>query len=342
VGFKNQLTPEDLLKLAIAEAATARKWVSPNPSVGCAIQTVSGAVYVGATEPPGGRHAEIVALDRARAAEGDEGVVGATIATTLEPCSHYGRTGPCAAALVAARAANVHVAVADPDSNVSGQGLLILESNGINVTTGVCADEVEEQLVAYLHHRRTGLPYVVAKMASTMDAKTAAADGTSQWITSPEARSDAHLLRAESDAIIVGAGTVRSDDPSLTVRHVDGRDPRRIVLGRAPATAKVHPCLEYSGDLHPLLQQLGAEGVLQVLLEGGATTLHAFHHARLVNRYVVYLAPSLMGGSDGLGLMAGPGAATIGDLWRGTIRSVQMVGPDLRVDLVPTSRDPAT
>ena len=322
------------MDLAVSHAETARRWVSPNPWVGCAIQSLSGEVYVGATEPPGQRHAEIVALDKLRAVEGEAATSGARVATTLEPCSHQGRTGPCAEALVAAQVAEVIVGIVDPDQLVAGRGIRRLNAAGITTSIGVHADRVEAQLTPYLHHRRTGLPYVVAKMAATLDGRTAAADGTSQWITGEDARRDAHVLRAESDAIIVGAGTVRTDDPALNVRHVEGRDPRRIVLGRAPQGAKVHPCTEYSGPLPDLLATLGAQGVVQVLIEGGATVLHSFHHGGLVDRYVLYLAPALMGGEDGLSLLAGPGAKSIDDAWRGTIISTRMIGRDLRVDLV--------
>lgn len=330
------MSPEELMDLAIGEAAKQRRWVSPNPWVGCAISTRSGSVHVGATEPPGRRHAEIVALDTTIAAEGPDACRGAIVATTLEPCSHTGRTGPCVDALAAAGVEVVYIGVIDPDMKVAGSGVAHLRQDNIEVNVGVRAVEIEEQLAPYLHHRRTGLPYVVAKMAATLDGRTAAPDGTSQWITSEEARLDAHILRAESDAIIVGAGTVRADNPLLTVRGVEGRDPKRIVLGRAAAGAKIHPCTEYVGDLQPLLQQLGNDDIVQVLIEGGARTLHAFHHAGLINRYVLYLAPALMGGDDGVALMAGEGTASLNQMWRGKILRTQMIGPDIRIDLAAT------
>jgi diaminohydroxyphosphoribosylaminopyrimidine deaminase/5-amino-6-(5-phosphoribosylamino)uracil reductase len=179
----------------------------------------------------------------------------------------------------------------------------------------------------------------VLKLAATVDGGTAAPDGTSQWITGPTARADAHALRAESDAILVGAGTVRADDPSLTVRDAPAPrgDPVRVVLGKAPAGAKVHPCLERSGPLTDVLDELGSMGHLQVLVEGGATVAHAFHAAGLVDRYVVYLAPAVFGGDDAIGLFAGPGAPTMGELTRGRFRSVAILGDDLRIDLAPTA-----
>ncbi len=324
---------EHWMSRAVEVAASARTRTSPNPWVGCLVVTRDGQVFEGATEPPGQRHAERVALDRATAAGAD--LTGATVYTTLEPCSHHGRTGPCTEALIAAGVGRVVSAVADPDPNVGGTGFRRLREAGIEVTVGVGAPAARAQLRPYLHHRRTGRPFVVLKLAATLDGRTAAADGTSQWITGEAARRAAHRLRAESDAIVVGAGTVRADDPALTTRLVDGHSPRRIVLGCAPADAKVHPCLEWRGPLPDLLAQLGAEGVLQLLVEGGPTVAAAFHAHRLVDRYVLYLAPALMGGDDGAPLLRGPGAAHIDELWRGRIVSLRPLDPDVEIVLEP-------
>ncbi|MCB0976824.1 MAG: bifunctional diaminohydroxyphosphoribosylaminopyrimidine deaminase/5-amino-6-(5-phosphoribosylamino)uracil reductase RibD [Acidimicrobiales bacterium] len=321
------------MKMAIDAASTVRASTSPNPWVGCVLEATDGRRFVGATEPPGGRHAEIVALDAAGPA-----AAGATVWTTLEPCSHFGRTPPCASALVAAGVARVVVGVADPDPNVSGNGISALREAGIDVTVGVAEREVSEQLAPYLHHRRTGRPWVVLKLASTLDGRTAAPDGSSRWITGPEARTDVHRLRAESDAIVVGAGTVRADDPALTVRHVDGKDPRRIVLGTIPDGAAVLPAESHRGDFGDLLDRLGSEGVVQVLVEGGATVAHDLHAAGTVDQYVIYLAPALFGGDDAVGLFTGAGAATIDAVWRGSLSSVRRLGDDLRLDLI---RSPA-
>lgn len=318
---------------AVELAAGVRTTTSPNPWVGCVIVAAGGAVVEGATHPPGGPHAEAAALHRAEA-EGID-VAGATAYVTLEPCSHHGRTPPCADALVAAGVGRVVIGVLDPDPQVSGRGVARLRDAGVEVVTGVAADVVAEQLAAYLTHRRTGRPRVVLKLAASIDGRTAAPDGTSRWITGEAARADAHRLRAESDAILVGAGTVRADDPELTVRHVAGRDPLRVVLGRAPAGAKVHPCLEVQGELGPILDDLGRRDVLQLLVEGGATVAGAFHRAGLVDDYVVYLAPVLFGGDDAPGLFSGPGAATMSDVWRGRITRVAHLGDDIRVDLQP-------
>jgi diaminohydroxyphosphoribosylaminopyrimidine deaminase/5-amino-6-(5-phosphoribosylamino)uracil reductase len=318
---------------AVELAAAVRGTTSPNPWVGCVIVATGGEVFEGATHPPGGHHAEAAALAAAAVAGAD--LSGATAYVTLEPCSHHGRTPPCADALVAAGVGRVVVGLADPDPRVAGRGLGRLRDAGVEVEVGVAGDVVAEQLAPYLTHRRTGRPYVVLKLAASLDGRTAAPDGRSRWITGEAARADAHRLRAESDAVLVGAGTVRADDPALTVRHVEGRDPLRVVLGTAPPGARVHPALELSGDLGAVLDDLGARGVLQLLVEGGATVAGAFHRAGLVDAYVVYLAPALFGGDDAPGLFSGAGAATMADVWRGRITRVTPVGDDIRVDLRP-------
>jgi diaminohydroxyphosphoribosylaminopyrimidine deaminase / 5-amino-6-(5-phosphoribosylamino)uracil reductase len=320
---------EAMMREAMAVAATARSATSPNPWVGCVIVPVGdGPSFEAATEPPGGPHAEAAALALAGKA-----ARGGTAYVTLEPCAHHGRTPPCADALIDAGVRRVVVGIEDPDPHVGGRGVQRLRAAGIDVTVGVLSAEVGEQLAPYLKHRTSGRPWVILKLASTLDGRTAAADGSSRWITGPLARADAHRLRAESDAVLVGAGTIRADDPALTVRDVDGRDPLRVVLGKIPDDAKVQPALSLSGDLGDVLDDLGRLGVLQVLVEGGASVAGEFHRAGLVDRYVIYLAPALAGGGDGPGLFLGKGAATIGDVWRGRIVSVAQLGPDLRVEL---------
>ncbi len=323
-----------MMHRALDLARSVRCVTSPNPWVGCVLVSRDRRIYEGATEAAGGRHAEAVALDAAGSA-----AKGATVYVTLEPCAHQGRTPPCSSALIEAGVARVVFAVEDPDWHVEGRGIEALRAAGITVDRPCEADvaRAEALLEPYLVQRRTGRPYVVCKLAASMDGRTAAPDRTSQWITGIEARTDAHRLRAESDVIIVGAGTVRADDPSLTVRLVDAPrgDPRRIVLGTIPDGAKVQPATEHDGALEPLLDVLAIEGVIQVLVEGGAGVAHAFHAAGLVDRYVLYLAPLFFGGDDARGLFAGAGAATLGDAWRGRIDRVDRLGPDLRVELVP-------
>lgn len=321
---------------AIDAAWTSRTLSPPNPWVGARLVAETGEVFTGSTRRPGQNHAEREVLDAAGVLAG-----GSTLYTTLEPCSHTGRTGPCAEAIIEAAVSRVVVAVLDPDPHVAGTGVAALQAAGITVVVGVGEAEVEAQLAPYLHHRRTGRPWVVLKLAATLDGRTAAADGTSQWITGPQARRDAHGIRAESDAILVGAGTVRIDDPSLTVRDVvasDGeppREPLRVVLGSAPPDAKVRPCKVMNGDLEAVLDELGGEGIVQLMIEGGAAVAGEFWRRALVDHVVIYLAPALMGGDDGAPLFRGLGAAAIGDLSRGRIERFSQVGDDLRIDFRP-------
>ncbi len=321
---------EKAMSRAIELAEEVRGRTSPNPWVGCVV-AAGAKTYEGATAPPGGPHAEVVALAAAGSA-----AQGGTLYVTLEPCSHHGRTPPCADAIVEAGISRVVVAIEDPDPAVGGKGLDRLRRAGVAVDVGPRSAEVTEQLRPYLKHRRTGRPWVVLKLAATVDGRIAAPDGSSRWITGPQARADAHRLRAQSDAILVGAGTVRSDDPALTVRVegcAAGHQPLRVVLGQAPPGSRVLPAFEAEGDLEALLDDLGGRGVVQLLVEGGASVAHSFHSAGLVDRYVVYLAPALLGGDDGRPLFSGPGASTMSELWRGRFVAITPIGGDLRIEM---------
>lgn len=313
----------DLLNMqaALDEAGVAAS--EGEVPVGAVVVAKDGVVAVGhnrsiADADPSG-HAEIVALRRAAEVMGNHRLPGATLYVTLEPCSHHGRTLPCVDAIVDAGVARVVVGVTDPDRQVDGAGVAALTAAGIDVTVGVREDEIVAQLAPYMTHRRTGRPFVVCKLATGLDGRTAAPDGSSRWITGPEARADAHLLRAESDAVLVGAGTVRADDPELTVRDAPlppgvapaDVQPLRVVLGTASAEARVQPALELAGDPGEVLDELGRRDVLQVLIEGGPTVAGAYHRAGLVDRYVLYLAPVLFGGDDGAAVFSGAGAATM-------------------------------
>jgi diaminohydroxyphosphoribosylaminopyrimidine deaminase/5-amino-6-(5-phosphoribosylamino)uracil reductase len=228
---------DDVMLRAIAIARDARRHTAPWPAVGCVLARDGEIVGAGATGPyPTGPHAEVAALiaagDRAR---------GATAYCTLEPCDHHGNTPPCTEALIEAGVARVVVAVGDPDPKVAGRGFARLRAAQVDVQTGVETVAAERDLAAYLHHRRTGRAFVVAKVALSLDGRVAAADGSSQWITSDAARAEAHELRADSQAIVVGAGTALVDRPALTVRDVavaPERAPLRVLLdgrGRVPA-----------------------------------------------------------------------------------------------------------
>ena len=321
---------ERMMRLAVDTACTARLRSRPNPWVGAVVVAQNGEVFTGATLEPGNAHAEIVALNAAA-----HHAQGSTLFSTLEPCNHTGRTGPCTQAIIDAGVSRVVVGTLDPDSKVSGSGVQQLRNAGLTVDVGVLEQEVKQQLAAYLHHRATGRPFVVLKMASTIDGRIAAADGSSKWITGETARKRVHQLRAESDAIVVGAGTVRADDPSLTVRDADGPSPRRIVLGTIDASAKVHPCTQWTGTLPDLLDTLGKEGVVQLLVEGGARVAASFHRERLINQYIMHIAPVIAGGDNAAGVFAGPAASTMADMWRGRIVSTTNLDGDIEIILEP-------
>lgn len=322
------------MREAVLAAASARMTCRPNPWVGAVVVAADGRRFSGHTQPVGRAHAEVMALQAA-----GDAAFGATLYVTLEPCSHHGRTPPCTDAIISAGIRRVVVAITDPDRRVSGSGIARLRDAGITVDLGVCADEVARQLAPYLHHRRTGRPFVVLKLAMTIDGYIAAKSGAGGWITGDTARRRVHALRAESDAILVGAGTVRADDPQLTVRDVSGPSPRRIVLGRAPHEARVRPCMEWTGSLGELLDTLGGDQVLQLMVEGGAKVAASFHEAGLIDQYVFHIAPAVMGGGDGVPAFAGETASTLEDIWRGHIVSAQLLGNDVEVVLQPTRGD---
>ena len=330
---------DSMMRRAIANASTARLRSAPNPWVGAVLVDGYGVVYDGATQRLGGMHAEREAL-----AAAGEAARGATLFTTLEPCSHTGRTGPCTNAIVDAGVDRVVVGIEDPDRHVRGRGIAALRDAGIDVIAGVEADAVAEQLAPYITHRSTGRPRVILKLAMTLDGFIAAPDGTSQWITGAEARKDVHRLRAESDAIIVGSGTVKADDPSLTVRDftppatddtLPPLDPWRIVLGTTAADleaeAKTAPFESWDQGIESLLDELGSRGKLQVMVEGGAAVAGSFHRSGLVDEYWLYMAPALLGGGDGRNAFSGDGAPTMADIQRGRFVDVVLLGDDIRI-----------
>ena len=318
------------MRLAVTTANDARLRSRPNPWVGAVVVSSSGEVFTGATLEPGNAHAEIVALTAA----GNK-AIGATLYSTLDPCSHTGRTGPCTTAIIEAGVIRVVVGTLDPDAKVAGSGVQQLRNAGLTVEVGVLEHDVRAQLAPYLHHRLTGRPFVVLKMASTIDGRIAAADGSSKWITGDTARKRVHQLRAESDAIVVGAGTVRADNPTLTVRDVHGPSPRRIVLGNISPDANIHPCTQWTGSLTELLDTLGNEGVVQLLVEGGARVAASFHRERLINQYIMHIAPVSAGGDNAAGVFAGPAAATMADMWRGRVVSTTNLDGDIEIILEP-------
>ncbi len=329
------------------EAAAAHR-PHPNPRVGAVVLSSSGRpVATGTHRAAGSPHAEIVAL----AGAGSD-AVGGTLVVTLEPCAHHGRTAPCVDAIAAAGISRVVVGVVDPDPRVSGAGVAALAFAGIAVEVGVPGIDAEAVDPGYFHHRRTGRPRMTLKLAATLDGQTAAADGTSQWITGAAARADAHRLRADADAVMIGAGTLRLDDPSLDVRlpGYTGAQPRPVVIAgdRAlPAAASVyrrHPLvyrlgrsgaepvgLEVLGaaDLPAVVKDLGARMLVDVLVEGGPTLARSMLAAGAVDRLVLYLAGRLAGG---LGRPLFDGVfATLGDARDLHIDQAIAIGGDLRI-----------
>jgi diaminohydroxyphosphoribosylaminopyrimidine deaminase/5-amino-6-(5-phosphoribosylamino)uracil reductase len=328
------------MRRAITLSETARGSTSPNPPVGAVIVDARGEVVgEGATQPPGGPHAEVMALRQA-----GEHARGATAFVTLEPCAHHGRTPPCAVALIAAGVAAVHYAVADPNPVAAG-GAHTLRAAGIDVQQGLLAGDVElGPLRAWLHFARTGRPHVTWKYASTLDGRVAAADGTSRWISSPESRAEVHVLRGGIDAIMVGTGTVLADDPALTARAADGtlarHQPLRVVVGTGeiPAGARVldgsaETVRVRSHDPDAVLALLAERGVVDLLLEGGPRLAGAFVGAGRVDRILAYLAPALLG--SGPMALGDAGVSTITGVHRWSVERVTMSGGDVRVSAVP-------
>lgn len=345
---------DELMRLAVAAAAGTQP--HPNPRVGAVVVGSDGTVLAErAHVEPGEPHAEASAL----AAAGDA-ARGGTLVVTLEPCTHYGRTPPCVDAILAAGIRRVLVGAVDPDERVAGQGIASLEAAGVEVVTGVAPDTVAGLDPGYFHHRITGRPLVTLKIAMTIDGQIAAADGTSRWITSEEARHDAHGLRADSDAVMIGAGTLRADDPRLDVRldGYSGRQPQPIVVAGnlpLPETASLwdrHPMIyrpqhgddEPRGsevvalwhrdgvDLEAMMSDLGKRGVVDLLVEGGPTLAKSLLTAGLVDRFVFYIAGRIAGG---LGMSPFGGSfPTLGASRPLLILGVDRMGPDLRIDAI--------
>jgi diaminohydroxyphosphoribosylaminopyrimidine deaminase/5-amino-6-(5-phosphoribosylamino)uracil reductase len=350
--------------LELAERGTGR--VSPNPLVGAVVVRGGQVVGEGWHEGPGRPHAEIVALeaaaDRAR---------GATLYVSLEPCSHFGRTPPCAPRVAEAGIARVVAALRDPNPLVDGQGVGRLREDGVEVSVGVLAEEASRQNAAFLKHVRTGLPHVTLKMAASLDGKVAARDGSSRWITGDPARAEVHRMRAAADAILVGAGTAVRDDPSLTVRDPSyrGRPPLRVVVdgrGSAPPSLNVFsdgqaPTLVATTEDAPtarrdewrrtgvevvvldtepgtarvplpaLFLELGKRDVQSVLVEGGPTIAWEAVRAGMVDQVVLFVAPILVGGSESPSVLQGEGFGTIAEAHRLDLVEVERVGDDLKV-----------
>lgn len=337
---------EQLLHRALQLADGVRGATSPNPPVGAVVTDAGGTIVgAGATQPPGGPHAEVVALRQAGGR-----ARGGTMYVTLEPCAHHGRTPPCTQALIDAGVAAVHYAVADPNPEATG-GAAVLADAGVDVTAGTLHDDVVRgPLRAWLHRMRTQRPHVTWKYAATLDGRVAAADGTSRWISGPQSRAEVHRIRARVDAVLAGTGTVLADDPQLTARDADGvplpRQPLRVVVGRTPLPPHARVCddaaetlLLPTTDPDVVLRRLADRGVVDVLLEGGPRLAGGFVAAARVDRIIGYLAPALLGA--GRSALADAGVATITDRKRWRIEDVTMSGDDLRMSAVPIDDEEA-
>ncbi|WP_331250691.1 bifunctional diaminohydroxyphosphoribosylaminopyrimidine deaminase/5-amino-6-(5-phosphoribosylamino)uracil reductase RibD [Kytococcus schroeteri] len=330
------------LELAARGPAT-----DPNPRVGCVLLDAAGRTLgEGWHRGAGTPHAEVAALSDAEQRGLDVG--GATAVVTLEPCNHTGRTGPCAEALCEAGVARVVVAQPDPTPLAAG-GADRLRAAGLEVTTGVLADEARALNRWFTASAHLGRPVVTLKLAATLDGRVAAADGTSQWITGPDARRDVHRQRAQAGAVVVGTGTALADDPRLTVRLPEGeqvdRQPLRVVVGtrQLPASARVlddaaETLLLATHDPAEVLAALRERGVHHVWLEGGPTLGAAFLRAGLVDRLVTYLAPALLGA--GAPLVADLGIDTVEEALRWQLDDVTRLGDDVRLTLTPTDPNP--
>lgn len=349
------------MALALEWAAKGMYITSPNPRIGCVIVRDGDVIGAGHTQPPGQAHAEIQALRDAEARGKD--VRGATAYVTLEPCSHHGRTPPCSDALVRAGLGRVVAAMVDPNPLVAGRGLEQLKAAGIDVTSGVLAGEAYEMNVGFFQRMRTGRPWVRLKTAASLDGTTALASGESQWITGPEARADGHAWRARADAILTGIGTVKEDDPQLTVRGIDTpRQPRRIIVDSkldispdmrilqgepcwivaATPNAEKEAALRAAGhdvillpnpygkvDLPALMLELGRREINELHVEAGSKLNASLVREGCVDELLVYLAPSLIG--PGLGMFALPPLERLADKRELRFHHIRQVGADVRI-----------
>ena len=340
------MTTTDHMQRAVELAREAVGSTSPNPPVGAVLVRDGRVVGEGRTQPPGGLHAEAEALRMA-----GDAARGADLYVTLEPCAHHGRTPPCADALVEAGVASVHVAAMDPAPHTAGRGVEHLREAGIPVSVDDGSSEAQQLVEAFAKHVNTGLPFVVAKFAMSLDGKIAARSGDSRWISNETSRREAHRLRAEADAVMVGIGTALADDPLLTVRDapppVRGQ-PLRIVVdsaGRLPANAAMFSAegktlvavasseaartIEAHGaeaiiapgsdgriDLPQLLAELGARDVMSLLVEGGAALHGALFESGLVDKVAAFVAPVVIGGDGVPGPIGGLGAERMADALR--------------------------
>ncbi len=327
---------EKFMRLALREAVRGVGCTSPNPAVGAVIVKGGRVIAKGWHRCAGGPHAEIEAL---RSLKNPGRARGATLYVTLEPCCTHGRTPPCTAAIAQAGLARVVVGATDPNPRHAGRGFAVLKKAGINVTSGVLAERCAALNAAFNKWITTGLPLVIAKAGLSLDGRLTRPPGEGAWLTSEKSRADAMRLRARVDAILVGAATVRADNPRLTLRGLRGSSPRqpwRVVLtrgGRLPEDAHLFSdeyrerTLVFRGkSLRAVLCDLGKRGCTSVMIEGGGALLGSAFDARLVDRVHFYLAPLLCGGPAVIG---GIGAGSTRDALKLENVSFRKIGPDL-------------
>lgn len=355
------------MQQALALAAKATMATSPNPKVGCLIVKDGEILGQGHTQPVGQAHAEVMAL-RDAASRGKD-VRGATAFVTLEPCSHFGRTPPCANALIEAGIARVVAALEDANPQVAGRGFALLRDAGMVVEHGLMAHEAREMNLGFFKRMETGKPWLRLKMAASLDGYTALPNGQSQWITDAIAREDGHRWRARADAIITGIGTVLADDPTMNVRLPEGspHQPRKFVLDshlRTPIKSKIlsgapttivhsrrdeqrEDALLQAGaqllhlpgeqgqiDLPALMSALGAQQLNEVHLEAGAKLSGALIAAHCVDELIVYLAPKLLG--SGMPMFALPALQTVAQASHLNLVEVKQVGEAIRIVARPS------
>lgn len=344
------------LALQLGRRGMGRVW--PNPAVGCVIVQYGRIVGRGWTQDGGRPHAETVAL-----AQAGEDARGATVYVTLEPCAHHGKTPPCAEALIAAGVARVVIAVGDPDPRVAGRSIALLEQAGIAVETGLLADQARADHAGFLSRITAARPFVTLKLAGTLDGRIATASGESQWITGPEARRAVHMMRARHDAVLVGAGTVRADDPALSVRGLGiTRQPVRVVVSRAvklPLTSQLAqtarqspvwichgaeadmadwlalgavslPCAVRAGQVEPeaMMQALASAGITRLFCEGGGMLAASLLGAGLVDDLVVMTAGCAIG-AEGTPALAAMGIGRLADAPRFALQDLARLGDDV-------------
>ena len=314
------------LERALELAERGRGTTRPNPMVGAVVVRDGEVVGEGWHERPGEPHAEAMALEAA-----GERARGATLYVTLEPCAHQGRTPPCADAVVAAGISRVVAAIGDPDPRTNGQGFERLRAAGVEVEIAEddLARQARRQNEAFLTWAAKGRPFVTYKAAMTLDGRLAAAGGDARWVSGEESRRRVHELRAVSDAVAVGMGTARADEPRLDARGVDAiRQPRRLVFGQGPLPEGSDLEL-VSGPLDEELARLAGEEIQSLLLEGGPTLAGAFLRAGLIDKLLLFVAPKLVGGDDAPSLFAGPGARSLAEAVPVGELEVEQVGDDL-------------